>query len=71
MDQSVVTSTLCVAFSTVEGHSVTISHFIVTFSTFNTVFYDVGYNIPRWQLSPHWACTSNAEVVSERFASSA
>ena len=45
-------STLCVAFSTVEGHSVTVSHFIITFSTFNTVFYYAGNNVPRWQLLP-------------------
>ena len=71
MDQSVVISTLFVAFSTVEGHFVTISQFIVTFSTFNTVIYDVGDNIPRRQLSPCWACVTNAEVASEQFASSA
>ena len=71
MVQSVLISTLFVTFSTVEGHSVTISHFRATFSTLNSVFYDFGDNIPSRQLCPRWACVTNAEVASERFASSA
>ena len=41
-----VISTLCGAFFLVKGHSVTISHVIITFSIFNTVFYVVADNIP-------------------------